>query len=209
MILTVQEQKTILRLMSPKLKSRFFLPLILVLIILTAFLFKSQLGIRIPLKEKIIVPTPTPIWNTHKDFKYGHQIEYPPDWTKEEWEITQAANLKTIPDGYIWHQLKLTKGNDYRFEVVIWANKARAPLLTWLRWYRHEDLSLDKLPKEPNFKFLEIPAIILFEGKERHENPVVRIIFPKEDKIFELIIQSQTETLTPINQKIIDSFQFL
>lgn len=188
-----------------------FLSLGTLIIFWASFKYSKKVTPKLAEKNfKKVSPSPTPAWSQHQDFKYGFQIEYPFDWSKEEWEIGQAANLKTLPEGYIWHQLRLTKGNGWRLEVVLWANKAQTPLLTWLLWYRHEDLPPEKLPKELNYQILGRPALFLFQEESSHDkHPVIRIFFQKEDKVFEFVAQNQTVTLDPLYQQIIASFKFL
>lgn len=166
-------------------------------------------------------PTPTPIWPSVQNRKYGFQINYPPDWEKDEWDIEQASELKNLPDGYIWYQVRLHKGKDYRLEVIVWGNKAQTPLLTWLRWYRHEDLDLAKLPKEENFNFADFPALRVFQKKSAHEShPVVRIFIPKENKVWEIFYQmtnlqnlgrepAESELVDLVYEDLLKTFQFL
>lgn len=131
-------------------------------------------------------PTPTPAWKTHTHPRLKFEIQYPPSWEADTWDIQDAANVKSTADGNIWSHTRLF-GDDKRLEIIAWGNKAQTSILQWLRWYRHEDLNLNSLPKEPNFVFLGETAIRLFQEKTSFTYPVVRIFFQKDDKLYEII----------------------
>lgn len=167
--------------------------------------------------KPLISPTSIP-WKTHLNSKYGHQLMYPPDWQMEEWDIEQAANLKSLPDGSIFHQGKFF-GKTGHLEVLIWGNKSQTPLRTWLTWYRHEDLILSDLPKTENFTIAGSPAIRYLQKKTSRKKPILYIFFNRDGKIFELTQEREdlakteatlsSELVNPVYDQIIQSFRFL
>jgi len=130
--------------------------------------------------------TTLPTWKIYIHPKFKYEIKYPSNWEKDSWNIQEAVNVKGAADGNIWSHTRL-QGENKRLEILAWGNKAQTPILQWLRWYRHEDLNLDALPKEPNFSFLGSPAVRIFQEKTSFTYPVVRIFFQKEDKLFEIL----------------------
>lgn len=130
--------------------------------------------------------TPVPTWKIYIQPKFKYEIKYPSNWKKDSWDIQEAVNVKGTADGNIWSHTRL-QGENERLEILAWGNRAQTPILQWLRWYRHEDLNLDALPKEPNFSFLGSLAVRIFQEKTSFTYPVVRIFFQKEDKLFEIL----------------------
>jgi hypothetical protein len=185
----------------------------------------SLLGLLILLfaAKPLISPTIQPrlggaTWKTHFNAKYGHQLSFPADWQVEEWDIEEAANLKTVPDGTILHQGKFF-GKNGHFEILIWENKSRAPVRTWLTWFRHEDLILSNLPQKENFTISGIPVIHYLQKSTSRKKPILYIFFGKDDKIYELTEEREdligveaTESARfahPVYDKIVQSFQFV
>lgn len=125
-------------------------------------------------------------WKSYIHPKFKYEIKYPSNWEKDSWDIQEAVNVKGTADGNIWSQTRLS-GENKRLEIIAWGNRAQTPILQWLRWYRHEDLNLDALPKEQNFSFLGGPGVRVFQEKTSFTYPVVRIFFQKEDKLFEIL----------------------
>ena len=150
-------------------------------------------------------PTPIP-WQVYSNQDYEYSISYPPDWQVEAWDITEAAKLKTVPDGSIWHQAKF-KTEKGVFEVIIWENQSQAPLRSWLSWFRHEDLKLSELPKEENFQIGGLPAI-LYSQAETGRGPLDHIFFQKDNKIYEFVEEKET-SLAADYGKVVASFSFL
>lgn len=156
-------------------------------------------------------PSPTEIpWKTYVNQNYQYAISYPPDWQVEAWDIRQAANLTKIPNGAIWHQAKF-KGEKGNFEILIWENQTKAPLQTWLTWFRHEDLDLKALPQKENFEVGGLPAILYSQKDSPRGKPLDHIFFKWEDKIYEFIEEKGTldEAALPNYDKIISSLRFL
>ena len=170
------------------------------------FLLKPKTKILSPLGPKIS-PTEIP-WQIYSNQDYQYVISYPPDWKLEAWDIKEAANLKRVPDGSIWHQAKF-KGGKENFEVVIWENKTKAPLRTWLTWFRHEDLNLKELPEKENFQIGGLPAI-LYSQQETARGPLDHIFFQQDDKIYEFIEEKKTDlTDKSAYGGMVSSFRFL
>lgn len=142
-------------------------------------------------------PTPTPAWETHTHPRLKFEIQYPPGWEADTWDIQDVANVKSTVDGNIWSQTRLS-GEDKRLEIIAWGNRAQTPIIQWLTWYRHEDLNLNSLPKETNFIFLGEPSIRLFQEKTSFTYPVVRIFFQKDDKLYEILYRM--DSLKGVNQ---------
>lgn len=169
---------------------------------------------------EFISPTtlPKPTWKLYTNQKYDYQILYPASWQAEEWDIGEAAKLKRVPDGSIWHQARFSD-EEGRFEVLIWENASEVPVRTWLTWFRHEDLILKDMPKKENFAVDEIPAIRFVQAKTAKDKPLLYIFFGKDGKVYEFVeeredlaeIESPTEEqlVHPIYDKIIESFKFL
>lgn len=159
-----------------------------------------------------------PADKTHLNSKYVYQFSYPADWQVEEWDIEGAANLKNVPDGSILHQGKFF-GKSGHFEILIWENKSRASVRTWLTWFRHEDLLLPNLPQKENFEIAGVAAIRYLQQKTSKKKPILYIFFGKEDKIYELTQEREdlvgTEATDsarlahPVYDKILQSFQFV
>lgn len=148
-----------------------------------------------------ITPTPTLSWKKHQNERFGHEISYPPDFKIEEWDIDEAAGLKTLPDGYIYHQARFF-GESRRLEILIWANKAKAGIPQFLSWYRHEDLDLKKIPKEANFSIDGISAF-------RFGYPLIHIFFPYQDKVYELVYQTTGQLSDSVYDQMTGSFKFI
>lgn len=168
----------------------------------------------------LVSPTvpPKPAWESYNNQKYHYQLLYPVGWEVEEWDIQEAAKLKRVPDGSIWHQAKFS-GQEGQFEVLIWENKSKVPVRTWLNWFRHEDLILKEVPQETNFTVAELPAIRFAQKETAKEIPLVYIFFGQEDKVYELVMTREDliRTATPSGEqlnhpaydKMIESFQFV
>ena len=161
-------------------------------------------------------------WKTHHNSKYGHQLSLPADWEIQEWDIEEAANLKNVADGTILYQGKFfgKSGSPAgEFEILIWENKSKAPVRTWLTWFRHEDLILKNIPQEENFTIAEVPAIRYLQKSTSKKKPILYTFFGKDGKIYELTCQREdlveveaTESgkfLHPVYDKILQSFQFV
>lgn len=131
-------------------------------------------------------PTPTPEWKIFTEPKLNYSISYPPMWTNDNWNIQDAANVKGTADGNIWGHARFN-GENKQLEIIAWGNKTKTPILTWLTWYRHEDLELNKLPKEPNFMFLGEQAVRVYQEKTSFTYPVVRIFFQKGNYLYEIL----------------------
>lgn len=155
-------------------------------------------------------PTPTPSpWLTYNNSHYGYSLNFPRGWQKTEWEFHEATklNLNRGPqEGMIWQQAKF-EGKEKSFQVLLWVNRQKTAVPQWLRWYRHEDLDLKKIPAQSNYQILGKEAYLMFSQKTSWGYPVVRIFFSHQDHVFELIAQSPSEDLDPIYQKMIESFQ--
>lgn len=178
---------------------------------LSIFLLKSKSK---PSPVIPIIPT-TPAgvpWQTYSNQDYGYLISYPPQWQVETWDIQKEAKLTQVPDGSIWQQTKL-EGQPGKFEVLIWENKTRAPLRTWLSWFRHEDLDLKAVPEQENFEVGGIPAIRYTQTETARGKPLEYIFFQVEDKIYEFVQEKQvvvTDKPVAIDyDKMIASFRFL
>lgn len=158
-----------------------------------------------------VSPTEIP-WKTYLNQDYQYAISHPPDWRVSSWDIRQAANLTKIPDGSIWHQAKF-KGEKESFEILIWENKTKAPLKSWLTWFRHEDLSLENLPEKENFEIGGLPAILYSQEVSPRGKPLDHVFFTWEDKIYEFVEEKETTSVDDaalLNyDKIISSFRFL
>lgn len=150
--------------------------------------------------------------------KFNFKIMLPFDWQIEEWNIEEASNLKNVPDGTILSQEKFF-GKNGHFEIIIWENKSKTPLRTWLTWYRHEDLILTDLPKQENFQIANLPAIRYLQKKTSKKKPILYIFFLKDGKLFELTQEREdlvnieatlsSQLVSPVYDEIIKSFQFL
>lgn len=168
--------------------------------------------------KPLISPIHQPAEKTHLNSKYNYQLLLPSDWQIEEWDIEEAANLKSVPDGTILYQGKFF-GKSGHFEILIWQNKSKAKARSWLTWFRHEDLILQDLPKEENFSIAGIPAIRYLQKNTSRKKPILYIFFTKEDKIYELteeredlinIEATQSSQLAdPVYDRIVQSFQFV
>jgi hypothetical protein len=97
-------------------------------------------------------------------------------------------------------------GNNKRLEILAWGNRAKTPIREWLRWYRHEDLNLNDLPKDPNFIFLGETSVRMFQEKTSFTYPVVRIFFQKEDKLFEILYRMDDliDVTSPNETQLVD-----
>lgn len=144
-------------------------------------------------------------WETYLNQDYQYAISHPSNWTVSRWDIRQAANLTKIPDGSIWHQAEF-KGEKAKFEVLIWENKTKAPLRTWLSWFRHEDLNLEQLPEKENFEVGGIPAILYSQKDSARGKPLDHIFFGWDDRVYEFIEEKETDFNY---DKIISTFCFL
>jgi hypothetical protein len=131
-------------------------------------------------------PTPTPTWKFFNEPKLNYSLRYPPNWTNDNWNIQDAANIKGTADGNIWGHARFS-GENKQLEIIAWGNKTKTPIVQWLTWYRHEDLELNKLPKEPNFTFLGEQAVRVFQEKTSFSYPVVRIFFQKGNFLYEIL----------------------
>jgi hypothetical protein len=161
---------------------------------------------------------PKPDWETYRNQKYHYQLLYPLGWEVEEWDIQEAAKLKKVPDGSIWHQAKFS-GPEGQFEVLIWENKSKVPVRTWLNWFRHEDLILKAVPQEANFSVAELPAISFFKKETAREVPLLYVFFGQEDKVYELVMTrddliriatpSGEQLNHPAYDKMVESFKFM
>lgn len=188
----------------------------------TVFLTGILIGIALifftakPLVSPLVPPKPE--WKTFENQPYGYQLLYPADWEVDQWDIQEAANLERVPDGSIWHQAKFS-GKEGQFEVLIWENKSKVPVRTWLNWFRHEDLFLKEVPKETNFTVAELPAIRFAQKETAKEIPLVYIFFGQEDKIYELVMArddliriatpSGEQLNNPGYDKMVESFKFV
>lgn len=186
------------------------------LIFLTVFLFsssKNQAGPKAMGKLTFVLrpsPTPTPSpWLIYVNDHYNYSLNYPRTWEKTEWEFHEATQLNTSrkqQEGMIWQQTKF-EGKEKSFQVLLWVNWQKVPVPQWLRWYRHEDLDLKKIPSKSNYQILGKEAYLMFSEKTSRGYSVVRLFFLHEDHIFELIAQSSSENLDPIYQEMIFSFK--
>ncbi|MBI4100607.1 hypothetical protein HY439_02595 [Candidatus Microgenomates bacterium] len=183
---------------------------VIVLIVIAAlFLGKTfQNEKNFPRLFPTLSPTPTVlIWQTYLNSLHGYEINFPPGWEKTEWNIENAAKLKTLPDGMIWQQVNL-EGREGNFQVVVWGNKQKVAIPTWLRWYRHEDVDLKKIPTKSNFNVGDHEAFLTFQEASSWDYPVVRIFFQEHDKVFELIAKNPSENLDKIYLEMISSMKF-
>lgn len=108
----------------------------------------------------------------------------------------------------IWQQA-IFQGSEQSFQVIIWVNRQKAAIPQWLRWYRHEDLDLKKIPEKSNYRVLNKDAYLIFQEKTSWGYPAVRIFLPEGERIFELVIQTPTETPDKVYQEMIASFKLL
>ena len=131
-------------------------------------------------------PTPTPEWKIFAESKLNYSIKYPSTWTNDNWNIQNAANIKGTADGNIWGHARFF-GENKQLEIIAWGNKTKTPLIQWLTWYRHEDLELNKLPKETNSIFQGEQAVRIYQEKTSFTYPVVRIFFQKGDFLYEIL----------------------
>ncbi|MCL4382228.1 MAG: hypothetical protein M1575_04250 [Patescibacteria group bacterium] len=155
---------------------------------------------------------------TYTNNKFNFKITLPFDWQIEEWNIEEASNLKNVPDGTILSQEKFF-GQDGHFEIIIWENKSKTPLRTWLTWYRHEDLILADLPKQENFQIANLPAIRYLQKKTSKKKPILYIFFLKDGRLFELTQEREdlvnieatlsSQLANPLYDEMLKSFQFL
>lgn len=162
---------------------------------------------------------------TYINDKYNFQIAIPADWQMEEWDIEEAANLKSVPDGTILYQGKFF-GESGHFEILIWQNKqsfssnnGQVSTRNWLTWFRHEDLILESLPKEENFSLTGIPAVRYLQQKTSRKKPVLYVFFGKNNKIYELTEEREdlvgleaTQSARfshPVYDKILQSFKLV
>ncbi len=158
---------------------------------------------------------------TDKDYvnsKYKFQFKYPVDWQVEQWDIEKASNLTNVPDGTILYQGKFF-GKSGHFEVLIWQNKSKAPVRSWLGWFRHEDLILENLPMKENSFLAGSPTILYLQKNTSRKKPILYSFFNKDDKIFELTEERQdllnieatnsAKFASPIYDKILASFRFM
>ncbi len=187
----------------------------LFLLVTKSSLLEEERGIKslLPLRK----PTETP-WQTYKNQKYSYRLLYPAGWEREEWDIQEAANLKRVPNGSIWHQAKFS-GEESHFEVLIWENRSRTTVRNWLTWFRHEDLILKEVPKEENFSVAGLPAIRFVQKETAKDKPLLYIFFGQEDKVYELVMTREdlARIATPsarqlvhlVYDKMIGSFKFL
>jgi hypothetical protein len=162
--------------------------------------------------------TPKPAWKEFINQEYGYQLLYPADWEIEEWDIQEAANLKRVPDGSIWHQAKFF-GQDGQFEVLIWENRSQTSVRNWLNWFRHEDLTLKGVPQEENFTIDEIPAVRFVQKETAKNIPLLYIFFGQKDKVYELVMTRDDliRVATPSGEhfnhpgydKMVESFKFI
>lgn len=174
------------------------------------FLKKPKPEVLLPL-----IPTPIPTeipWRTYSNQDYGYRIVYPPNWQLTSWDIKEAAKLTRVPDGSIWHQAKF-KGEKGGFEVLIWENKTKAPLTSWLAWFRHEDLDLTNLPEKENYQVGGMPAIRYSQEDTARDKPLTYIFFQSEDKVFEFVEEGASypggETPVTDYSKMVSSFHFV
>lgn len=186
--------------------------LILLALFLISFRQERQGFDNFPSFEARSSPTPTPSpWQTYVNGHSSYSLNYPRGWEKKEWEFHEATQLKTNrgpQEGMIWQQVSFV-GKERSFQVLLWANRQKVAVPQWLRWYRHEDLDLKKIPPKSNYQILGKEAYLMLSEKTSWGYPVVRIFFSHEDHIFEFVIQSPSENLDPIYQEIIGSFKLL
>lgn len=176
---------------------------------LSLFLLKSKSKQQLPIIPVIPKLSPTVVlWQAFSSQDYKYTIAYPPEWQVEAWDIKEAAKLTAVPDGSIWHQAKF-KGEKENFEVLVWENKTRAPLRTWLTWFRHEDLNLEEVPEKENFQIGGLPAI-LYSQKETARGVLDHIFFQLDDKIYEFVEEKKGIVVeTSAYDKMVSSFKFL
>lgn len=179
---------------------------------LSFFLLKSKSKPQTPVAPVETAPTATPVtWKTYSNPDYEYLISYPPNWQVETWDIREAAKLTQVPDGSIWHQAKF-EGEEGGFEVIIWENKTRALLKTWLSWFRHEDLDLTKVPEEENFQIGGMPAI-LYSQKDSTKGSLDHIFFQSEDRVYEFVEKKEevltNEVIVSNYDKMVSSFSYL
>lgn len=191
---------------------RLFLLASLTFVFLTVLLIASKSNktqfILSPLKPAFF-PSPTlSPWVGYSNSDYGYSLKYPRCWQKTEWDIQEASKISRPQEGMIWQQAKFD-GKGQSFQVVLWANRQKAPAVSWLRWYRHEDLDLTKIPAKSNYQILGKEAYLVFQEKTSWGFPVVRIFFLNDDKIFELIAQNPSENLDKAYTDILTSFRLL
>ncbi|MDP3998736.1 MAG: hypothetical protein Q8P89_03935 [bacterium] len=196
--------------------------LLLVLAILAGFIlvtallyFKKQpvLEGSLPFPVRISpVPTPTSSpWLSYLNDHYSYSINYPRGWEKTEWEFHEATQLdinRKQQEGMIWQQTKF-EGKERSFQVLVWVNRQKAATPQWLRWYRHQDLDLKKIPTAPNYQISGKDAYLMFSGKTSWGYSVIRIFFSRGEYIFELIAQNPNENLEKIYMEMIQSFKLL
>ena len=161
---------------------------------------------------------PKPDWKPYNNQEYHYQLLYPLGWEVEEWDIQEAAKLKQVPDGSIWHQAKFS-GQEGQFEVLIWENRPKTSVRNWLTWFRHEDLTLKEVPKEENFTIGEIPAFRFVQKETAKDKPLLYVFFGQEDKVYELVMTrddlvriatpSGEQLSHPAYDKMIESFKFV
>jgi len=157
--------------------------------------------------KSFFAPTPTPSpWLAYSNLNYGYFLNYPRGWQKTEWDIQGAAKLQRPQEGMILQQVKF-EGKERSFQVVVWLNRQKAAITQWLRWYRHEDLELKKIPQKSNYQILDKEAFLIFQEKTPWGYPVVRIFFSHQDKMFELVAQNPSRDLEKTYQEIIQSFR--
>lgn len=173
----------------------------------TVFLIGILIGIGLiffTAKPLVSPPVPPkPAWKTFENQSYGYRLLYPADWEVSQWDIQEAANLKRVPDGSIWHQAKFSGPNGH-FEILIWENKSQAAVRNWLSWFRHEDLVLKEVPKEENFTFSGISAFRFVQKKTAKETPLLYVFFNKDDKVFEFVMEREDliRVATPSGEKL-------
>lgn len=173
--------------------------------------FKGQkIPTNLPLSRAKTSPTliPSP-WLTYVNNHYNYSLNYPRTWEKTEWEFHEATQLnisRKQQEGMIWQQTKF-EGQEKSFQVLLWVNRQKAAVSQWLRWYRHQDVDLKKIPDTPNYQVSDKKAYLMFQEKTSWGYPVIRIFFSHGDHIFELIAQSPSENLDKIYLEMIGSFK--
>lgn len=178
---------------------------------LIILLVKSKGEPSLPAIPPISEPSPSAIpWQVYSNQEYGYTLFYPPNWQVEAWDIKQAAKLKIVPDGSIWQQAKF-KGEQGLFEVLVWENKTKVPLRTWLSWFRHEDLNLEAVPEQENFEIGGLPAIRFAQAETGRGKPLEYIFFQIEDKVYEFIVEKEfkDQAVADNYDKMVSSFKFL
>lgn len=183
--------------------------IILAVTLAVSVLYRKGLLVESPVRLPLIIPTAAPQQKEFVSIKFNFKVSYPYGWNQTQWDFYEVTDLTSAPEGSIIFQISAF-GKEGKFEVLVWENRSKMPVTSWVSTFLHEEIEVKNIPQDYNLTFQGREALHIINLSKARKKSLEYIFFNIEDRVYELIFEKDDiSDNDKIYEKIKESFTLI